>query len=369
MSSAELPRKESRAAEFFKDHNPTTRRVNAYLPGNEARMNAYLAFGNESGAFAQIRHTNIEILEKFLLCVARGEQDKAERLLKIAQKPGGTPPSTWLLGVSTFTDYSGRIFNCTAYEYAYWAKDIHMCQMLERYMDAETKVEILKRITAMERIDEATRKPVGLAYKQHGRIHRSAHFDLTPLKQALQDYTNSYDLNLLKYVLEKCESGECSYNAWEASKSWYDASTAWLKVGLAQRDVPVHIANEYCHPSHSFGSTRQFNGPTLLRQLSVSTRNDPEQEYSTWFSYDWIFSENSGPGFEFAFARGTPLELLPRGMRSINGCIAYPESVRTRIAAPFDLAAIIQLDEVRTAELDKLRASLIPPAIFQSMIG
>jgi hypothetical protein len=100
-------------------------------------MKAYLAFGmeNESGAFAQIRHTNIEILEKFLLCVARGEQDKAEALLKIAQKPGGIPLSTWLLGMGTFTDYSDRTFNCTAFEYAYWAKDIHICRMLEQYMD------------------------------------------------------------------------------------------------------------------------------------------------------------------------------------------------------------------------------------------
>lgn len=68
------------------------------------------------------------------------------------------------------TDYSGRTFNCSAYEYAYWAKDTHMCRMLERYMDEETKAQILARIT----INDDT----GLSYQQNGAVYQSSHFDL-----------------------------------------------------------------------------------------------------------------------------------------------------------------------------------------------
>lgn len=32
---------------------------------------------------------------------------------------------------------------------------------------------------------------------------------------------------------------------------------AWLKVGLAQRDVPAHITQEYCHPDRSFDDVTQ----------------------------------------------------------------------------------------------------------------
>jgi hypothetical protein len=52
-----------------------------------------------------------------------------------------------------------------------------MCRMLERYMDEQTKSYTLVRIDAMEE--------TGLAYEQNGAEHRSSHFDLTPLKNAL----------------------------------------------------------------------------------------------------------------------------------------------------------------------------------------
>jgi hypothetical protein len=322
-----------KGAEFFKDSNPATRRVASYLPmEGEDRINAYLALEmkNDSSPFAKIRHTNIEILEKFLLCVARGEQDKAERLLKIAQKPGGTPPSTWLLGVSTFTDYSGRIFNCTAYEYAYWAKDIHMCQMLERYIDEETKAEILKRITAMERIDETTGKPIGLVYQQHGQTYRSAHFELTELKQALREYID-------------CFHGE--ENARDANAR----NRAWLNVGLAQRDVPAHVAHEYCRLDRSFNPMPQFYETTLPRVLYKSTTGD-----ITWFP---LMDSNSGLGFDYAFIRNRS--------RSPLGIKRYPWGSKSALA---DWTAITCLDVVRTAQLKQLRENLLSSTTAVSAI-
>lgn len=82
-----------------------------------------------------------------------------------------------------FTDYSDRTFDCIAYRYAYWAKDTHMCRMLEKYMDKDTKALMLKLIYNAE-----TGKEIELHYEQDGINKHSAHFDLTPLKQALQTY-------------------------------------------------------------------------------------------------------------------------------------------------------------------------------------
>src|SRR5690606_25060040 len=85
----------------------------------------------------------------------------------------------------SFTDYSGRIFTCTAYEYAYWAKDTHMCRMLEKYMDNTTKHDLLQRVQRIEELvgEGLFKAPRGLTYTQNGEEHHSAHFDLTPLKQ------------------------------------------------------------------------------------------------------------------------------------------------------------------------------------------
>ena len=128
-------------------------------------------------------------LRTFLHDVAKGNQDRADKLLT------GNPERTQelLRSTATFTDYSGRTFNCTAYEYAYWAKDTHMCRMLERSMSGETKADIAARIHKMESLDKTTNEPVGLTYSQHGKDYHSAHFDLSALKTALNEYVQGYD--------------------------------------------------------------------------------------------------------------------------------------------------------------------------------
>lgn len=66
--------------------------------------------------------------------------------------------------------------------------------MLERYMDDDSvKADMLSRIKTMEQIDEETQQVIGLTYTQHGKKHCSAHFDLTPLKDALQYFIKGFD--------------------------------------------------------------------------------------------------------------------------------------------------------------------------------
>ena len=101
-----------------------------------------------------------------------------------------------------------------------------MCRMLERHMDANTATIMHQRCLDIDKN--------GLTYEQRGVvIEHSRHFDLTPLKSALQDYVDGYD-------------------NWERTSNWDAMKAAWMQVGLAQRDVPVHVINEYCRPDRSF---------------------------------------------------------------------------------------------------------------------
>ena len=263
---------------------------------------------------------------KFLECVAYGQQDKAEKLLSQVFQGQPARIQAALLHQGTLTTYAGETFNCSAYEYAYWAKDTHMCRMLERYMDDETKAQMLTRIDAIE--------ANGLIYQQNSQEYHSSHFDFTPLKEAYQRYLSGYD-------------------AWLAADDWDAMDAAWWDVGKAQRNVPAHVAQEYCRPDRSFHPTPEFNEATLPRVFTfydwiTGGRND------SWFP---LTASNSGLGFDFSLIR-TSLRGAAGGVRE-GGLHAF--------AGVVDLAAITRLDEVRTVDLTQSREHLNPPAMSQSM--
>ncbi|MGX6643226.1 hypothetical protein [Legionella pneumophila] len=267
---------------------------------------------------------------QFLHDVAKGKQDEAKALLTATP----TNTQTLLRTPGMFTDYSGRTFNCTAYEYAYWAKDTHMRRMLERLMDSDTKALMCERIEQIEHIDTATGKPVGLVYQQHGSEHRSVHFDITPLRTALQEYVNGF-------------------NAWETARKWDAIIAAWMVVGKAQRNVPAHVAHEYCRKDRSFDPTPPFNEENLPRTLAFYNWNTNRDD--SWYP---LVASNSGLGFDFALLRarrgGWAWGLGGGGPGRGGG-------------ARVDLTAITRLDEVRTAELKQSREYLNPPAVSHGM--
>lgn len=272
--------------------------------------------------------------DKFLQRVAYGEQEQAERLFTDVYQGNVEKIQTALCCQRRFTDYSGRTFHCSAYEYAYWAKDAHMCRMLERHMDDATKAQMLARIKEIERIDKATGKPKGLKYQQHGAEHRSAHFDLTPLITALQEYVNGFD-------------------AWRAAKNWAAMRAAWMKVGIAQRDVPAHVAQEYCRPDRSVVPLPFFNvdregvrRETLPRVFAFYNWNNHRDEL--WFPLGQV---GSGLGFDFALVR-LPAGVDGRWVVGLAGLLERPDD---------DLAAVSHLDKVRTVELAQSREHLKPP--------
>lgn len=246
--------------------------------------------------------------------VARGEQAELERLLQ--SSPAAAPQL--LLTAGAFTDYSGRTFNCTAYEYAYWAKDTHMCRMLEAHMDENTKADMLVKVIKID--------ADGLKYEQHGHVvEHSTHFDMTPLKTALQNYVNGFD-------------------AWNAANDYDAMKVAWMQVGLAQRDLPVHVVNEYCRPDRSFYPSPAFNEDKLPRVLTYYNYNSG----SDVPLFPLVVSGSSGLGVDFALIRGTGQRRA--GRREDQRVVAF--------AARLDLAAVSRLDEVRSADLTLSRTNL-----------
>ena len=262
-------------------------------------------------------------LRTFFHDVAKGNQDRADKLLT------GNPERTQelLRSTATFTDYSGRTFNCTAYEYAYWAKDTHMCRMLERSMSGETKADIAARINKMESLDKTTNEPVGLTYSQHGKDYHSAHFDLSALKTALNEYVQGYD-------------------NWERTSNWAAMEAAWMKVGLAQRDVPVHVINEYCRKDRSFNPCPEFKEDKLPRELMFYNWNSDKEEAL----FPLVISASSGLGINFSLLRGGDAAGFGATARRVGWMSSRPGWV--------DLAAVNRLDEVRTTDLTQSREIL-----------
>ena len=189
---------------------------------------------------------------------------RAAKLLRFvsrgAQRHAAESINRELLLIRTnVTDYSGRTFNhITAYEYAYWSKDMAMCRILDTHMDCTARARTIESIEAIKRR--------GLTYTQHGIVHSgSKHFDFTPLQTAYVQYLALYQLRPANTNLK----------------------TAWFAIGLMQREVPAWVAQQYCHDSRC---------PEKLSFYSWDSRSEER-----WFP---LKSATSGPGFDFALSRG-----------------------------------------------------------------
>jgi len=288
--------------------------------------------------------------KQFLQHVAYGQQEEAEALLKsdpeLAQellKAADIP----------FTDYSGRTFTCTAYEYAYWAKDAHMQRMLEKYIrqDEATRLDILHRVQTIEEPMHPTAadgflappKPKGLCYTTQDKAgniinHRDAHFDLTPLISALKHYVSEF--NKIK-------------NKTEAD--WERLDKIWVEiVGMAQRMVPAHIAHEYCHPDRSFEDITKnialldaSNPANLKRRLKFyngETGND-----DVWFT-PGSHSVDSGLGFSIGILRAS----------------GWPCTRVRKARARVDSDALTSIDKVRTNDCKQSLNNLNQPLAVQT---
>jgi len=326
--------------------------------------------------------------------VAKGKQNEANAILQASDDI-----QTLLRTPGKFTDYSGRTFNCTAYEYAWWTKDKHMRRMLESHMNDETKTQMLEKIDAIEHS--------GLAYQQHGVPYKNPHYDMSfvlknlnpdefhhlkilvgqknakinsatadnyktipfaateyqQLKKTLEQHkpwriTSFFTTSPVTTLSNKLQFDFHSLiTALETYVTHYDRwgdherDMAWLEVGKAQRDVPAHIAHEYCRPDRSFDPRPEFNEESLPRLL---TFDNYVTSVKSWFP---LASSSSGLGFDFALFR-------PFVRARASRPPAPPRLPAPRLAEVYrgrvqvDLAAVSHLDEVRTADLTQSRAIL-----------
>ena len=167
-------------------------------------------------------------------------------------------------------------------------------------------------------------------------VEKSKHFDLMrapsveggqpikgPLLQALQDYVTGYA-------------------AWDTAQNYDAMRAAWMVVGLAQRDLPVHVINEYCRPDRSFHPLPAFNEDQLPRILTY-------YNFSTGGIVPLfplvVDSPRAVLGVDLAISRSVAHEGRGRG-------------VLARVHAGLDLAAVSRLDEVRTRDLTQSRENL-----------
>jgi hypothetical protein len=199
-------------------------------------------------------------LEQLLKCVAEGEQDEAEALIKKDAK--------LLLAVGKVTDLSGRTFdNVTAFQYALWAMDYHMWTMVQKYLPIEAQAK-----------QHALLDSKGTA---HGK-----HFDLQPLLDALKTYVDN------------------------AGKWGWDqrAVDQWGKVGGAQKFLPVHVVNEYCRPDRSFHPCPSEWTSPLPRTRAVEVHDG-----SNWVKGEFFTLPNSFDVLRIAFARGVAVYMWGAG--------------------------------------------------------
>jgi len=180
-------------------------------------------------------------LDKFLKHIGFGEQDEAEEMLKIN-------PNLALIS-GDLTDCAGRHFKqISGLQYAVWALDWHMWEMLRKYMPEEI---IKKQLMCLE---------TSAWIKEHGM-----QVDWQNLIDALQNYITYYD----KWDEQKCESFWCK------------------QVGEAQLLLPAHVINEYCRSDRSFSPCPEFK-ESILPRTGIS---------------DWNFKGGYALGRKFAWMR------------------------------------------------------------------
>lgn len=287
--------------------------------------------------------SEVLLAKRILHHVALGEQEKAEAILK-KLKDDKIEIVKLLSQKNNITDLSGRTFQrITPFQYSLWALDRHMWTMLLIYLP-ENKAAL--QLRELENAGVTYLKAKSIDNKPEILIENERHFDFSELIAALEDYLNNFELYRKNNVL---------------------ADTWRKKVGLAQRYIPAHVANEYCRTDRSFAPTPGFNEWTLPRILDFNY-NDWPYNFSVWFSDQVIFERvsifskvyvNATLGVKCAIFRGKEKnarvlsEELPTSWSGFSNCLCVSYS-----DANIDLQAIKSLRNQRKYEYARLKTRL-----------
>jgi hypothetical protein len=253
-------------------------------------------------------------VNELLKHVAEGEQDKAEKMLE--KNP------ELLLSPGIVTDLSERKFEkVTAFQYALWAMDWRMWEMIQGYLPEEEQAKQFSIWNSKEGKD-----------LPHGK-----HFSLQPLIDELQIYVD------------------------QADKVWnYDqqATDHWCKkVGGQQKRLPAHVVNEYCYPRRSFDPCPEFKEKVLPRSRICEICDNSE-----WVERQWFTSYKERVlGVDFAVFRGE--RYVTAVACGTPPCERRWFSQRVKI----DLTSLQALSKVCAEQLELLRLQLMaPPPSFSA---
>lgn len=344
--------------------------------------------------------------------VAKGKQDEANTILQSAEDK-----QALLRTPGKFTDYSGRTFRCTAYEYAYWAKDTHMQRMLERHMDDDTKALMLGKVNEIE--------GSGLAYQQHGLSYKNVHYDMSfilkdlnldefhrlkmmlgqrhhklntateenyktvsftateyeQLKKALAEQkwrrfipTGSASFQLLCYLTypvffitslfipspAKKLRNKLKFDFHSLITALHTYVTKYNKWSFQERYMAwlsVGIAQRYvvAHFAHQYCNLHQSFAPVpSFNEVTLHRGLTFDNNVTSNSSWFPLSSSSSGLGFDFAVRGRLSRWDVPTAVGAGH--------VVSRDSAIVDLAAITHLDKVRTDDLKVSREHLSSPA-------
>lgn len=304
-----------------------------------------LIFGNELKRLNRMvpRPLPSGQITEFLDLVAGGWQEKAEVMIE------KTP--ALLKATGTLNDLAGRCSfklaanrldpeiarlgnngvrtfnNITGFQYALWALDMHMAMMLKRYLDQHYPGEAALQASGVS---------TGRWVNTQG-VHAGPH--LQRLIDALQKYVDNYD----PWTGEQCR-------------------THWIKqVGGAQLLVPMHVLNEYCHPTRSFDPTPDF---ALTSELPRSRKSEI-YDGNHWVKSDDAItvpvSSSKCLASDFGYYRHDPSEVGgARGWRGgwVWGSRAEGCGAREVVGPATDLRSLTSLLSNRSQQRDLLLTEL-----------
>jgi hypothetical protein len=329
------------------------------------RIQAFL-FDKDRGhyrATSQFHRDNEPIIvQRLLQAVAYGMESKEANVPVSASDKGNLFKShlhakdllqkfpAFLLARGDVADWAGRTFRgITAFEYALWAKDFKMMDMIIKCLnEAKISEEERERIRTelLKQYEQVTLPQLqggGLTYTHiyerpnmdaQGIPQKDAsghwdcetvtverdenHFDLTPLIGAYEDYERNFD-----------------------RRTWSERDACLIKaIGACQRHLPVHILQRYCDLGTPFYPLPQFNGE--FKRSAVFYKNHNESHSSLF---------GSSLSSDFALLRG--VWAISRG--AVPGeCVGF-------VTTALDLEALRQLDEVSTNEIEKITQQLSQP--------
>ena len=241
-----------------------------------------------------------EQLQMLLRYVSMGYQNGAEDILK--KNPD------LLLMKGEFTDPFGRYFSgISAFQYAVWARDRHMWDMIRQYLPNET---------AKHQLEELETK---------GTEHEK-YFDFSRLINAMKFYIKNYDNWMKNNDVEGC------------------ANYLVKEIGGAQRHSVAHLFNEYCN-NQPFYPCPSFDEKELRRDVHCFPK------VSNLLLIPLV--QGMGVGAQFCLWRSSSVRVLGGRKAFIDESWETP-----LIIVKEDLAAIIALQQQRARDITLLKHDL-----------